>query len=132
MSSTESITAAAADRSVGAAPSWLAAMGGTIVSLSFFIFLPALKPFAFGVWYQSEPVVAALFACAAAATLCLALMSALRYPVTAALTHPLTLATSALALWSAAASLAAPSRCDRLWERRRPAKESCGTRPSPS
>lgn len=106
--STVSPAAVPAERSAGAAPSWLTATGGAIVSASFFIFVPALKPFAFGVWYQSEPVIAALFACAAAATLCLALMAALRYPVTAALTHPLTLAISALALWSAAASLAAP------------------------
>jgi hypothetical protein len=35
-------------------------------------------------------------------------MAALGYPVTGALTHPLTLVTGALALWSAIASLAAP------------------------
>jgi hypothetical protein len=86
----------------------LAACGGAIICLSFFIFIPALQPFAFGIWYQSEPVVAALFACGGAATLCLAVMAALGYPVAGALTHPLTLVTGALALWSAIASLAAP------------------------
>jgi hypothetical protein len=86
----------------------LAACGGAIICLSFFIFIPALQPFAFGIWYQSEPVVAALFACGGAATLCLAVMAALGYPVAGALTHPLTLVTGALALWSAIASLGAP------------------------
>ena len=86
----------------------LAAFGGAVICLSFFIFIPALQPFAFGIWYQSEPVVAALFACGGAATLCLAVMAALGYPVAGALTHPLTLVTGALAVWSAIASLAAP------------------------
>ena len=86
----------------------LAACGGTIVCLSFFIFVPALQPLAFGIWYQSEPVIAALFACGGAATICLAAMTMLGYPVSGALTHPLTLVTGALALWSAIASLAAP------------------------
>jgi hypothetical protein len=86
----------------------LTAAGGLIVCLSFFIFIPALQPFAFGIWYQSEPVVAALFAFGGAATLCLAAMTVLGYPVAGALTHPLTLVTGALAVWSAAASFAAP------------------------
>ena len=86
----------------------LAAFGGAVICLSFFIFIPALQPFAFGIWYQSEPVVAALFACGGAATLCLAAMAVLGYPVTGALTHPLTLVTGALAVWSAAASFTAP------------------------
>jgi hypothetical protein len=86
----------------------LAAFGGAIICLSFFIFVPALQPFAFGIWYQSEPVIAALFACGSAATICLAAMAILGYPVSGALTHPLTLVTGALALWSAVSSLAAP------------------------
>ena len=86
----------------------LAAFGGAIICLSFFIFVPALQPFAFGIWYQSEPVIAALFACGGAAAICLAAMTVLGYPVSGALTHPLTLVTGALALWSALSSLAAP------------------------
>ncbi|EWY41509.1 hypothetical protein N825_27840 [Skermanella stibiiresistens SB22] len=81
---------------------------GLIVSLSFLIFIPALKPFAFGVWYQSEPVVAALLAAGAAATLCLAFMAATGHRVAGAVTHPLTLVTLAISLWSMIASLATP------------------------
>jgi hypothetical protein len=82
--------------------------GGIILAASLFIFVLALKPFAFGVWYQSESVTAALFAGGSGAALCLAFMAAFGFPVGGALRHPVVLVTGGLGIWSALTAIEAP------------------------
>ena len=57
------------------------ALGTAVLALSLFVFVLALPPFAFGIWFQTEPVTAGLLACGAAAGLCLLALDLTGHPV---------------------------------------------------
>lgn len=76
------------------------------------IFVAALPPFAFGVWYQSEPVTLALWAVGALLGALLMIQAIAGRPVLRAAAHPAVILPLGLALWTAlgATQLALPWR----------------------
>jgi hypothetical protein len=83
----------------------LARLAGTLVlTLGFFIYVLALRPFAFGIWFQSEPVTTSLLALGALAAPCLLALELTGHPVADVLARPPVQLLTAFVLWSALAS----------------------------
>jgi hypothetical protein len=74
---------------------WLAAL---LLGLACFVFVGALPPFGFGIWYQTEPVTILAVAAGATAAVLLAWAAFGGMPVATALAHPAALFTGLLAL----------------------------------
>ncbi len=84
------------------------AFGTTILAGSQFIFLGGLRPFALGLWFQSEPVVLAHFVSGGLAAFALAAVVLADKGAAAILRNPVVLALAAMTLWSGLAAGAAP------------------------
>lgn len=95
MSDQATLRGAAVARSAGAA----------VMVASLFIFVLALQPFAYGIWFQTEPVTAGLLATGTAAALCLLALDRTGHPVCQALSRRPLLLLGAFVLWNALASL---------------------------
>lgn len=93
-------------RPSAAMPLLLARLAGTLVLvLAPFIFALALRPFAYGIWFQTEPVTAGLLACGAAACLALVGLALAGQDLHPALRNPALRLLAAFVAWNALASL---------------------------
>jgi len=90
------------DRLDAAVPARLA--GTAVLILCPFLFVLALKPLAYGIWFQSEPITVGLLALGAAAGLCLLLLDLTGHRVWPVFREPPLLCLLGLILWSAVVS----------------------------
>jgi hypothetical protein len=75
--------------------------GTTVLCLAPFLFALGLKPFAYGIWYQAEPVSVGLLVLGAASVLCLLALDLTGHAVWEVLRQPPLLSLLALVGWSA-------------------------------
>lgn len=78
--------------------------GTTVLALSPFLFILGLQPFAYGIWFQAEPITVGLLTLGAAAGVCLLLLDLTYHRVWPVFREPPLLCLLALILWSAVIS----------------------------
>ena len=78
--------------------------GTTTLALCPFLFVLALKPFAYGIWFQAEPITVGLLALGAVAGVCLLLLDLTGHRVWPVFREPPLLCLLVLILWSAVVS----------------------------
>lgn len=80
------------------------AAGATVLALAPFLFVLGLQPFAYGIWFQAEPLTVGLLALGAAAGLCLLALDLTGHAVWAVFRQPALLCLLGLVGWSAVVS----------------------------
>lgn len=80
------------------------AAGAAVLVLAAFLYVLGLKPFAYGIWFQAEPLTVGLLTLGAAAGLCLLALDFTGHAVWAVFRQPPLLCLLALAVWSALVS----------------------------
>jgi len=94
------------DRTTTDLAATLAVCAGTgVLAAGFFIFVLALKPFAYGIWFQAEPVTVGLLVLGAAAAACLIALAQTGHPVAEVLVRPPVRILAAFVAWNAICSL---------------------------
>ena len=78
--------------------------GAAVPVLAVFLYVLGLKPFAYGIWFQAEPLTVGLLALGAAAGLCLLALDLTGHAVWSAFRQPPLLFLLALVVWSALVS----------------------------
>lgn len=79
-------------------------VGTAVLALSFFVFILALRPFAYGIWFQSEPVTAGLLVLGAVSGLCLVALDLTGHRVANVLVRPPVQILMAFVAWNGLAS----------------------------